>query len=250
MKRILSLVLFSFLLLTSVRAQSATDVLNKYIEAVGGAEAWAAVESVHQQISVSLELPMGIIVLDVETWNVYPGYMAASQTLVSAPDGIPNISNKMFISPEGAWREDAQGRHDISGNLAAALGGNAPALDQPLTEVDILASMDSVSVELTGQQDVGGKPAHVLTIGGENPSKRLYDVESGLLVAIESQGPMGPVSMRISEYQDFDGLLKAFIQEGTMGPGSQTQALTLFEVDIGLTVDDILALVDGSEGED
>jgi hypothetical protein len=244
MKRILSFAILSFALMAPVSAQTATEVLNKYIEAVGGRDAWEAVSSTHQKISVSVEIPQGVIVLDVEAWNIYPGYMAATQTLVSAPDGIPDISNRMFISPENSWMESAQGRQDITGNVAGALGGNAPALEQPLTEIDILASMDSVTVEMTGQEDIKGKPAYVISIDGDSPSKRFYDVESGLLVATEAAGPMGPMQMKISEYQDFDGLLKAFIQEGTMGPGTQTQALTLFEVDLDLTAEDLLALVD------
>lgn len=75
---------------------------------------------------MSVEIPQGIIVLDIETWNVYPGFMLATQKLVSGPEGLPDIGNTVFVSPEESWVQSAQGRQDITGNEAAAMGGNSP----------------------------------------------------------------------------------------------------------------------------
>lgn len=51
---------------------------------------------------------------------------------------------------------------------------------------------------------------------------------------------MGPARVRVSEYQDVDGLKVPLIEEGNMGPGGKrTIAFTLYEVNTGLTADDL-----------
>ncbi|MBO6575758.1 MAG: hypothetical protein JJ896_12210 [Rhodothermales bacterium] len=246
MKRFLSTGLLALAMVSVAAAQSAEDILNAHIEAVGGADAWAKVENSHTKMSVSVELPQGVIVLDVEAYQVYPGHFLAMQNLVSAPEGIPDISSTVFVSPDEAWVDNFQGRQDISENMAAALGGNMPNLNHPVQEVELLEQLDTI--EVSAQEEVNGKMAHVLTINGPVTTKRFYDVETGLLLATEATSPMGAVRMNVTEYQDYDGLKMAFIQEGQMGAmGKQTIAMTEFHTNIDLTAEKIAELAKGSD---
>ncbi|MFT5142765.1 MAG: hypothetical protein ACI80V_001323 [Rhodothermales bacterium] len=248
MKRIFSFLVVALALVSTGSAQTAADVLAKHIEAVGGEEAWSGVTDRHAKISVSVEIPQGVLVLDVEVWNLYPGYALAKTTAVSVPEGIPDLSSTVYVTPEGGFGEGMQfqGRQDFEGPPPAAIIAGVPGFEGALEELGILASMDSVSVELTGQEEMNGKMAHVVEVGGVSPSKSYYDVESGLLIARSQQSMMGTIVMMVSEYQEFDGLQVALIQEGMAEAGgqsmSQTFAMTAHETNTGLTAEKLAEL--------
>lgn len=239
MKRIILLALFAFVFVGSTVAQTAKEILERHIEAVGGQDAWADVTDQHAQLSVSVELPQGVIVMDVELWTIYPGYVLAKQTAISVPDGFPDLSSVTYLTPDGGYAEGMAGRQEFDAEtVPKSSDAGLPSSDHPLQELDILARMDTMTVEVLDQEELNGKMANVLSVDG---SKRYYDVESGMLVATEApMGPMGMVLMKISEYMDVEGGLKVpFIQEGSMEAQgqsmTQTMAMTSFERNIGLT---------------
>jgi hypothetical protein len=237
MKRITLLAVFALAFVGSTVAQSATEILERHIEAVGGKAAWDDVTDQYAKLSVSIELPQGVIVLDVELWTLYPGYSLTKQTAISVPDGFPDVSSVTYLTPEGGFAESMGDRQDFDADSVPS-GPGTPSSNHPLEELDILARMDTMTVDVLDQEELSGKMVHVLSVDG---SKRFYDVESGLLVAREApMGPMGMVRMKISEYMDVEGGLKVpFIQEGSMEAGgqsmSQTMAMTSFEQNTGLT---------------
>ena len=239
MKRITLLAVFALVFVGSTVAQTATEILERHIEAVGGQEAWADVKDQHAQLSVSVELPQGVIVMDVELWTIYPGYVLAKQTAISVPDGFPDLSSVAYLTPEGGFAEGMGGRQEFDADsVPSSAGAGLPSSSHPLQELDILARMDTMTVDVLDQEEISGKMANVLSVDG---AKRYYDVESGMLVATEApMGPMGMVLMKITEYMDVEGGLKVpFIQEGSMEAGgqsmTQTMAMTSFERNTGLT---------------
>lgn len=250
MKRITLLAFVALFSVGTTFAQSATEILEKHVEAVGGADAWSQVEDRYAKLSVSLELPQGVIVMDVELWNLYPGYTLAKQTAVSVPDGFPDISSMAYMTPEGGFSEGPGGRQEFDAdNMPSTAGAGLPGSGAALDELGMLARIDSLTIEILDQTEVNGKLAHVLSIDG---AKRFYDVESGLLVAMEAPlGPMGMVMMEITEYMEFDGLQVAFIQEGSMEAQgqsiTQTMAMTAFETNTGLTPEKLAELAGVTE---
>ncbi|NNE70400.1 MAG: hypothetical protein HKN29_08570 [Rhodothermales bacterium] len=251
MKRIFLLAFVAFLSVGTTLAQSATEILEKHVEAVGGTEAWSQVEDRYAKLSVSLELPQGVIVLDVELWNIYPGYTLAKQTAVSVPDGFPDISSMAYMTPEGGFAEGMGGRQEFDAdNMPANAGPGMPSSSAPVDEMGMLAQIDSLTIEVLEQQEMGGRMVNVLSVNG---AKRYYDAETGLLAAMESPiPPMGMAVMEIDEYMDYEGLKVAFIQEGTMDAGgqsiTQTMAMTEFKVNTGLTPEKLAEMAGVTEG--
>ncbi|CAN5746388.1 hypothetical protein BH23PLA1_BH23PLA1_19020 [soil metagenome] len=202
--RIAALVTFGLAISTiSTQAQEtdlpeAEAILDKYIEATGGAEA-------HQKIKTrvtrgTLEVVGAGLKGDVEIYQAAPAKLLS----VVEFEGLGKIVQG--TDGKAAWELNP-------------LTGDRVLKDNEKADFLIAARLDETAwredyekVECTGVEDVDGKPAYkvVLTPKQGNPATNFYDKDSGLMVKSSRtvETPMGqiPVEIFISDYQEVDGL--------------------------------------------
>lgn len=180
------------------------QVIDKYVAAMGGR---AALEKQTSRVSKgTVEIP------DV-------GLSGSFEISEKAPDKslsvlqLPGLGLVREGAGEGAaWSDDPQqGVRDKTGNeLADALRG---ATFNSELRIKTLYK----TLELTGTETVGGRPAYVLVATPEAGSARrmFLDVETGLMVRESStrdtaQGPMD-VDVFVDDYRDVDGVKQPFV---------------------------------------
>lgn len=226
---------------------SADDVLRAHIKAAGGEEALSAISDRYARGEITVDTPMGPVILGIEQWVVYPGYMLAKQTTITAPPEIPEgmLNQKLFLTPDGGWVDAAQlgGRTnvaDLPGPQAASLQQQRRGLSAASDELVMLQD-DSTEVTLGEPATVRDVDVYVVEVGGEAPSRRMYAKDTGLLFATETTGPMGPVRIFFSDYRTVSGIRVPFVME--QEAGGQSVLITFSEqaFDRGLTPEAITA---------
>lgn len=252
--RLLSLLPLLLILAAPVaNAQPATaeDVLRAHIEAAGGEEALSAITDRYAKGEVTVDTPMGPVILGLEQWFVYPGYSFMKQTMITAPPEIPEgmLDQTVFLTPDGGWIDAAQlgGRTniaDLPGPQAASIERQRRDLASASSELMLLQD-DSTEVTLGEPTTLKSTEVHVVDIAGEAPSKRMYAKDTGLLFALELAGPMGQVRVYFSDYRTVSGIRVPFAME--QEAAGQTVLITFSEqaFNQGMTAESITAAAEG-----
>ena len=180
----------------------AQQVLDRYVEAIGGRAAVAR----HKQRRVVAEMNMPAmgLTMTIETVSASPNKML---TKVEAP-GMGNMSSG--YDGTVAWSSNPmQGPRVLDGS----------ELQEQIRQADFDASLDwakSYRMETVGEKTVAGRPCwnlkmtHTVTAMDVH---NCFDKESGLLVqtSMKTQSAMGEMQIdaTMSEYKDFDGIKMA-----------------------------------------
>lgn len=177
---------------------AAQQIVDRYVEAIGGKAALARQGSRHTVLETSM--PAMGMTMTMEMYQARPNKLFTrmemqGMTFTAGYDGQVAWSNNPMQGPR-------------------VLEG--PELAQTLQQADFDASMDFAksfpTMETVGRREVAGRPCWnvrmVHTSGVE--MHNCYDVESGLLVGATAKqaSPMGEVEADIvfSDYQAFDGV--------------------------------------------
>ena len=196
----LTFAVFSLLLLTSpIMAQtdlpSAEEIMKKYVEATGGADAYKSIKS------LKAEAVVGIAQVGVE------GEMNMT---MKAPDKLAVVVDMGGI---GKQMQGTNGKFTWSSDAMMGprllKGKEADQLKDPL-EFDKYLNPGKYyeSVKVAGKEDVNGDPAYKVELVKKSGQKQteFYDVKSGLLVkqlmTTEAQG-MGEITIEsfVSNYK-------------------------------------------------
>ncbi len=190
---------------------SAEAVIERHIEATGGAEAHASIDTRHAVGTFAIEA-MGITA-KVETWNRAPHDERFTID-------VPNMGVDMRgVSGGVAWEDPLQGGPRILEGDEALGAIRRARLRSWLTMADYFESMECVGVE-----DVEGEECYRIDVVATNGDEESlwFSVDSGLetksLMTIESQ--MGPVEVEllVSDYRDVGGVKVNFhIVQRVMG---------------------------------
>lgn len=168
------------------------QVLNDYLEAIGGREAAEALENV----SISME---GSV--QGQTMN---------QTMVTTNDGKMSSQTSMMGMVLADQRySDGKAMVKQQGQVVPLPEEAVQAMGEQAVifpELNYLQKLDSITVE--GGELVDGKQAIVLAIGGGGGTAReYYDAESGLkLQTVRQQGPQ-TITQSYGDYRATDGIL-------------------------------------------
>jgi hypothetical protein len=184
----------------SARAQQlppAREIVERYVEAIGGREAVSRPSQRHTVIEMSA---MGMT-MTMETWQARPNLML---TRTQMPGVGPTTTG---YDGRTAWSVDP-------------MQGARLLVDAELQQTLLMADFDAQTdleksyptMETLGQRQVEGQACwnvKMVHVGGVE-SQNCFDVQTGLLIGTTStaEGPMGPISVEqvLADYQDFDGV--------------------------------------------
>ena len=220
----------------AVAELTAKDIVRSNIDATGGMEAWQAVEDMHSEAEIGIEIPnLGALKIKLETFNIFPGYGFTNVEAIEAPAAIPaeQINQKAYFSPLKGWMEQGGTRTDMK-DLPEQVKQQFMR-STPKNELDFLTLDDSLVVRLDDRM-MNDKNTYTISVTtGGATNTYLYDAESYLLVAQESETPAGTAVTTVGDYMDVDGLMFAGTNDMNVSGQSQKITFTLIEINTGLT---------------
>jgi len=225
-------VLIAILTLVPVlaEAQSADEVIERYLQATGGRAALAKLTSMVGKGSISVTTPVGILMGTAEVYYKAPNKSRTLIKLDGSAFGIPEIvSDQRFDGTKG-FAMELSGNQEITGAQRDAMANRV--FPTPLLNYRDLGA----TVSLAGEEKVGEKDAYVLLFTPKSgPAARMFiDKESGLLVKTfikvfaEQVGTEVENTEEFSDFRDVDGIRVPFSVKS--GNAFQTVVATLKEV--------------------
>ena len=193
-------------------ADRARAVVMRHMEAIGGIEAYSAVQSVHTTLSI--RMPVGGVELRMETW-------------VTKPNLAYFIARSEFGTSEGGFDGKNFWTND-SGEGARLLNRPPDLLNSAVFEP--LLAWARYEVKYLGQRERGGKKTEALQIvaGDGQLYTQYFDIETGLFSRLEVGNPSAPVSsIRFDRYKKFGSLLYATVYSTKVGDGNETTSRVL-----------------------
>jgi hypothetical protein len=229
----LSLLVFT----TSASAQTADEVIERCITALGGRAAHAKIKSRATTGTIVFETPAGNIPGSIEVLNAVPN---KTRTMVkadlSAVGGGELIVDQRFDGSAGYVLDTLQGNRDITGNQLDNLrSGSFP---HPfLTYKD-----KGTSVKLVGKEKIGDREAYVLLFDPASGSavRQFIDAESYLptrltvTVNVPQLGQDIEQTNDFSDYRDVDGIKVAFHLRSTSSVQNFTVDVTKVEQNVAV----------------
>ncbi len=235
----LAVALFAFAFISSSsNAQdlsTARGVIEAHIEATGGASAWNSIKDMYMEATVDVGTPMGDLSIELKSWAIFPGYTYTEMNLLAGPDGIPAemVNMKAYSTPLEGWVENAQGRQDI--NTLPPQARQQFQRTTPKNELQFLSNPDSTLV-LMPESTFNDRAVYVVGITSFGVESRfMFDKESLLIVAQETDTPAGAVTTTMSEYMEVNGLLFSGGQNSDNPQQSQKVTFNKIELDTGIT---------------
>lgn len=178
----------------------AEQILDRYIEAIGGL---AAMEKINNRVTKgTMSIPAAGVTLSITV------YQARPNKYYSVMDSAATGKVETGSDGEVAWQMSATGGPQI-------FEGKEKASQLHLNIFDRLAYWRKIfkQVETTGTEDVAGKPCYkvLATPPDLAPQTFFFDKESGLLVKflMTAESQMGAIQVESfpSDYQRIDGIL-------------------------------------------
>jgi hypothetical protein len=202
----------------------AQHVFDRYAEAIGGLEAYEAIESA--RIEMAMEIPAMNMSMKMSVTFLAPDRFLMDST-------IPGMgSTKQGFDGEKGWSIDPiQGSRELKGEELEKLRSDVDFQEGlRLAEKYISASVTGISGE--GLIEV----IAIAKLGGQE-EKLYFEKETGLLRAkdsIENMGEQGeiPVTTHIKSYQSFGDLQLVVHEEADVMGANMIMRLTSFEPNI------------------
>ena len=211
----------------SVMAQTAEEVVDQHLEAIGGADAWKSMTSTRSVGSLSLM--GGAAQGEITSTAMRPSMLRADivvqgMNVVQAFDGQAGWMINPFGGSSTPQPADAptttamQEQSDIDGPLVGW-------------------KEDGHSIELAGTETVNGKEAYrlELTLASGAASTYFVDTATHLVIRVQATRDLtGPSTTDLSDYRDVSGLMMPFSVSSTSQAGDQAVAWEVIEVNVDL----------------
>ncbi|MBL0067894.1 MAG: hypothetical protein IPP39_05175 [Chitinophagaceae bacterium] len=201
MKRIL----FSLLLLSagfSVFSQTADEVINKHIEAIGGADAWRKVNSVKMEGTLQAQ---GAEIAVVQTILHKKG----SRQDIS----IMGMTGYMIVTPTEGWNYmPFQGQQAPEAMTAEDLVESQEQLDAQGSLIDYAAK--GHSVEYLGKDDVDGTECYKLKVNKKNgsPETMYFEIKTNYLIkSVAVRKANGQEAEVVTSYSNYEKLPEGIV---------------------------------------
>lgn len=223
---------------SSALAQTADEIVEKHLAAMGGREALAKIRTRVSTGTVTVETAVGPIPGTVEAFAKAPNKSRTLVTLDLSSLGAAKIINdQRFDGTTGYVIDTFNGNRDITGSQLEAMRNNG----FPTVWLDYRRR--GIAIALAGNETVGGRPAYVLELTPKTgPRVRAWvDTETFMLVktSVPLDAPPAGSSEQTTEFGDFrtvDGVKVPFSVK-SVGAG-QTVTAVLTEVKHNVEVDD------------
>ena len=218
-------------------AQTADEVVDKTLAALGGREALGKLTSRHVTGKVSVTTPNGDLPGTIEIFNLPPNKVRTLLTLDLSSLGADKMTlDQRFDGTTGIAMNSMQGNSDITGDqLAAMKNADFPT---PLLHY----KEHGTTIALAGKEKAGDRDAVVLTITPQaGPASKVYiDAESYLpirLVTTLELPQVGRVEQTsdLSDYREVDGIKAPFAIHNSSAV--QTVSVTVTKIERGVVLD-------------
>jgi hypothetical protein len=193
--------------------QTADDIVEKYLTAIGGRAALEKVTSRVTTGTISATTPAGDLSGSIEVYNKAPN---KSRTLIKIDAGRLGlgqiVQDQRFNGTSGYALDTLNGNRELSGDtLEVARTSTFPS---PLLKYKEAGS----TLELLGREKAGDRDAYVLRLTPKSgPSARLFiDAETYLLaqtimtLSVPQAGGSIEQTVVVSDYRDVDGIKVAY----------------------------------------
>jgi outer membrane lipoprotein-sorting protein len=246
LKKAVFLTLAGALLASPVAAQDLDEVLNNYYEAIGGIEAWEALQTMRMTGSMvmggmGVEAPFVVTVMRPNMARIE--FTFQGMTGVQAFDGETAWMVMPFMGrtdPEvmpDDMAKDVIERADIDGSLVGWRESGH-------------------QVELLGMEETAGTEAYKLEVTKKNGDVEYWflDAEYFIPIKVEGtaqvQGRTVEFETILSDYKDVGGMMFAHSIEAKPKGAPSGQVITLDQIEVNVDVDDsIFMMPEKEEGE-
>jgi hypothetical protein len=224
----------------SVAAQTADEVVEKSLTAIGGRAALGRLTSRSSTGTMTIATPGGDLSGTIETLNAAPNKSRTLITLdLSAVGGGMMTVDQRCDGTSGYAIDSMRGNSEITGKQLDALKGNY--FPTPLLDYKSHGS----TAELAATEQVAGHQAYVLKVtGADGSSSRVFiDGESYLPIktVLTIEAPeVGQLeqTLEFSDYRAVDGIQVPFVVKGSSPV--QTFTIVLSKVEHNVAVDEAL----------
>jgi hypothetical protein len=205
------------------------DIINKYINAIGGT---AAIDKIKTRVMKGSVVTANGQTISYEIHQTAPN---KAYELFTAPRG----SMERAVNGETGWEKNPQGVHELVGQQLADL-----KLSLQLFR-NLKLKEQFTRLRFGGKDKVGDRDAYVLNAGtADNRRERLYfDAETGLLLRriTFAQTMIGviPEQIDFEDYRDVDGVKLPFtIRVSSVDPGNPISTRKFEEIKLNAPIDD------------
>jgi hypothetical protein len=230
--KLAALFIIAALSVTSVKAQTADEVIGKHVEAIGGLENWKKVNSIVQTGSMTVQ---GMnIDLTMTTLNG----KGSRQDIVAM-----GMGNYMIVTPTEGWRFfPIQQQQAPEAMTAEDVKESQDMLDVTGSLVDYKTK--GHTAEFLGKEDVDGTECFKIKLTQKGGKVETYfiDPKTYLLVkstaVMKANGQEAEVSTSYSNYQKLpEGILVPMSMSIPLGPGFNVD-LTVAKVEVNKAIDE------------
>jgi zinc protease len=221
-------------------AQTADEVIEKSIAAMGGRAAMEKIKSRLMTGTLTLETPAGNIVGSVESLNAVPN---KARTLIkadlSAFGAGQLVVDQRFDGATGYVLDSLQGNRDITGSQLEGMKANS--FPHPFLNYKAMG----VTVTMAAKEKAAGREAFLLTFQPTSgpPVKQYVDAETfmPLRTIIQANAPqVGDFEQNIdpSDFREVDGVKVPFKMQ--LSSSMQSVSMAFTKVEHNVTVDEKL----------
>jgi hypothetical protein len=229
--RVLVMAVMAACFVQTASAQTADEIIEKYLNAIGGRAALSKIKSRHVTGTATFSSPAGDLPGTIEVFNLAPN---KSRTLLKLDLSVAGMGtatvDQRFDGESGYVTDTLQGNRDITGNQLENLkNGIFPSPFLNYKE-------RGATAEFVRKDQLGGRDAFVLLLKPKSGStvQAFIDAESSLLVrtiVVVNMPQLGEVQQttELLDYRDQDGIRIPFQVRNTSNVQSYTINLTKVE---------------------
>ena len=236
-QRLLTAALF-LLFAQAAFAQTADEIVQKHIAALGGRAALEKIKSRVTTGTITLSLPVGGDVTgSIEVYNVAPNKSRTAIKIDLSALGAGMVTqDQRFDGTSGYVIDSLQGNHEMPAEQVQLMKNN-------IFPTPLLNYKENSTMELQGKEKVGERDAYVL-IGKPKagPAVRLYldaetylPVKSVVKVNVPQLGTEVEQTTELSDYRDVDAVKVPF--QSHVSSSLQTLVIKVTKVEQNTTID-------------
>lgn len=203
--------------------EKAVEIIEAYIEQIGGRELIASIKSTHTTGTV--EIPMAGITGAIDMSNMAPGKM--SMTMDLAGFG----KTQQGYDGEIGWSTDP-----MNGPRLMSEKEVVQLADQADPAIALKYKQTYPTIEYAGETDFNGQRAHKIRLVRDNgkESFEYYSVDSGMMIGQENvqASPMGEIRVvtSLEDYKEFGGMKVPTTMIQQVGPQKIIITITSMEM--------------------
>jgi predicted Zn-dependent peptidase/outer membrane lipoprotein-sorting protein len=195
---------------------TATDVINKFVEAEGGREALETITDMTTKAAFTVQG----MTIDIKTVKKAP-----AKLLVESKMG-GNLMAKQLFDGENGWIISPNGNQQVSGDDLAGMKDNA------ILFPELNYNKNGYTLEMSGIENINGVEAYkiILTSASGKETTLYFDTATGLKLREVSNTAQGIVSTTIKKYQTVNGIKTPLEVEQIVGPQNFDIEITDVEI--------------------